>query len=105
MIAHVRDEVERPSQHRADVPADLERVILRCLAKSPEYRFQDVLSLEQALAKCAADGWTQRHAANWWREVDETTATPREIGSIAIPSDDARGCAQREQWASQAGLG
>ena len=42
------------------MPADLERVILRCLAKSPEDRFQDVDSLEQALAECAAaDQWTQ----------------------------------------------
>ena len=46
MIAHVRDNVEWPSQHRADVPADLELVILRCLAKSPGDRFQDVFSLE-----------------------------------------------------------
>ena len=106
MIAHVRDEVEWPSQHRADVPADLERVILRCLAKSPEDRFQDVFSLEQALAECAAaEGWTQRHAANWWREADETVATPFEIGSIANPSDDASGCALREESAGQAGPG
>jgi hypothetical protein len=106
MIAHVRDEVEWPSQHRADVPADLERVILRCLTKSPEDRFQDVFSLEQALAECAAaDRWTQRHAANWWREADETAATPSEIGSIANPSDDAAGCALHGEWASQTGLG
>ncbi len=106
MIAHVRDEVEWPSQHRADVPADLERVILRCLAKNPEDRFQDVFSLEQALAECAAaDKWTQRHAANWWREAEETAATPREIGSIANPSDDKRGGALRGEWASSTGLG
>ena len=29
MIAHVRDEVARPSQHQAQVPADLEEVVLR----------------------------------------------------------------------------
>jgi hypothetical protein len=106
MIAHVRDEVKWPSQHRADMPADLERVILRCLAKSPEDRFQDVFSLEQALAECAAaERWTQRHAANWWRETDEIAATPRDIGSIANPSDDAAGCAVRAGWASETGLG
>src|SRR6516162_730445 len=64
MIAHARDEVAPPSKHRADVPADLERVILRCLAKNTEDRFQDAESLEQALAECAsADQWTQSAAA------------------------------------------
>jgi eukaryotic-like serine/threonine-protein kinase len=54
MIAHIRDELVWPSQLEADVPADLECVILRCLAKSPEDRFQDVDGLDQALAECAA---------------------------------------------------
>ena len=84
MIAHVRDEVVWPSQHQADVPADLERVVLRCLAKSPEDRFQDVDSLEQALAECAAaDQWTQWHAARWWHEHDQTAAAPRELSVAA----------------------
>jgi serine/threonine-protein kinase len=80
MIAHVRDEVVCLSQHQSDVPTDLERVILKCLAKSPEDRFQDVDSLEQALAECAAaDQWTPWHAAIWWRENDQTAATPQEM--------------------------
>jgi hypothetical protein len=69
MIAHARDDVAPPSQFQADVPADLERVILRCLAKRPEDRFQDAESLEHALAECAAaDQWTQSHAVRWWKE-------------------------------------
>lgn len=80
MIAHVRDEVEPPSKYQPDVPADLERVILRCLAKRPEDRFQDVDSLEQALAACAAaNQWTQADAARWWRENEGATASPREM--------------------------
>jgi eukaryotic-like serine/threonine-protein kinase len=82
MIAHVRDEVVRPSQIQADVPADLECVILRCLSKRPEDRFQDVDSLEQALAECAAaDRWTRWHAASWWRENDQTVAMPQVISA------------------------
>jgi serine/threonine-protein kinase len=69
MIAHAHDEVVPPSQLRAGVPADLEGVILRCLAKRPEDRFQNAESLEQALAECAAaDQWTQSQAARWWKE-------------------------------------
>jgi serine/threonine-protein kinase len=82
MIAHVRDEVVPPSKHQSDVPADLERVILRCLAKHPEDRFPDVDSLEQAITECAAaNQWTQLHAARWWRENENPAATPRELSA------------------------
>src|SRR4051794_38810981 len=72
IIAHARDEVVPPSRLRADVPADLERVVLRCLAKRPEDRFPDADSLERALARCdAADRWCQSQAAQWWHEHGE----------------------------------
>ena len=84
MMAHVRDEAVPPSKYQADIPADLERVILRCLAKNPEDRYQDVESLEQALADCAAaDEWTQSHAALWWRENDPTAVRPQEASMAA----------------------
>ena len=84
MMAHARDEVVRPSKHQAEIPADLERVILLCLAKNPEDRFQDVESLEQALADCAAaDQWTQWHARLWWHAKDPAAVTPQEISIAA----------------------
>jgi serine/threonine-protein kinase len=86
MIAHIRDEVAPPSKRLADVPADFERVILRCLSKRPEDRFQDVDSLEQALAECgAANNWTQSQAARWWHENESPGAPPREL-SVAATS-------------------
>ena len=39
-----------PSTYRPDVPADLERVILRCLAEDPADRYPDAESLRDALA-------------------------------------------------------
>jgi eukaryotic-like serine/threonine-protein kinase len=84
MIAHVRDEVVCPSHRQPDVPADLESVILRCLAKSPEDRFPDVCSSEQALAQCAvADQWSQWNASHWWQENDQAMAATGEIGMAA----------------------
>jgi serine/threonine-protein kinase len=84
IIAHARDEVVPPSQLQPDLPADLERIILRCLAKNPKDRFQDAEKLEQALAECsAADQWTQSHAAQWWQEQELTTTTPREMSAAA----------------------
>ncbi len=69
MIAHARDPVPPPTRHRPETPADLEGVVLRCLAKRPADRYPDAESLDQALASCAdAGAWSADRAAQWWRE-------------------------------------
>ncbi|MCI0639371.1 MAG: serine/threonine protein kinase [Gemmataceae bacterium] len=88
MIAHARDNVVPPSQLRADVPTDLEGIIVRCLAKSPEDRFQDAESLDLALAECsAADRWTQAHAARWWQVHDQTARHEAGRTFLSDPTD------------------
>ncbi|HEY1785018.1 MAG TPA: serine/threonine-protein kinase [Pirellulales bacterium] len=79
LIAQVRDPVAPLSQLRADVPADLERVVLWCLAKQPTERPADVDILEQALGQCAcAADWDKRRAGAWWNESqDGSPATSR----------------------------
>jgi eukaryotic-like serine/threonine-protein kinase len=85
VIAHARDEVVWPAQHELNVPADLERVVRRCLAKRREDRFQDAQSLEQALMACAAaDQWTQSHAVRWWQEHEETTPASTTDDALAL---------------------
>jgi serine/threonine-protein kinase len=75
MVAHARDPVVPPSQLRADVPEDLEQVVLRCLAKDPSERFPDAVSLEGAMGACACAGeWGQEHASRSWREVSRGAA-------------------------------
>jgi len=72
IAAHSRDPVEPPAQVNPAVPPDLELVIIRCLAKMPANRFQDVESLEKALAACACAGqWTEDQAVAWWQKVEE----------------------------------
>jgi serine/threonine-protein kinase len=56
LAAHLYEKPQPPSEFRPDVPADLEAVVLRCLAKEPAERFQDVKSLERALAGVAVEG-------------------------------------------------
>ncbi|MFL5339883.1 MAG: serine/threonine-protein kinase [Gemmataceae bacterium] len=80
IIALAHDEVVPPSKIQTDVRADVEAVILRCLAKNPADRFQDVESLQQALAECASAGlWTQTDAARWWGEQSRVSESPTEV--------------------------
>jgi serine/threonine-protein kinase len=50
------------------VPADLEALVLRCLAKSPADRYPTAAELERALAACADAGeWSADRARAWWQ--------------------------------------
>lgn len=69
IAAHAKTPVTPPSQMQSEVPADLEAVLLRCLAKKPEERWTDAAALEQALWMCGcALEWDAASAARWWQE-------------------------------------
>jgi len=88
MIAHTRDAVVPPSQVLPGIPDDLDRVVLRCLAKRPADRYPDTPSLAEALAACDdARGWSPEHAAAWWR--DHPDACQPEPDRPAVPVKDA----------------
>lgn len=70
LVAHARDPVVPPSLILTGIPEDLERVVLRCLAKDAADRFADAESLERALGECACSGdWDPERAARWWRDA------------------------------------
>jgi serine/threonine-protein kinase len=57
------------------VPADVEQVVLRCLAKKPADRYPDAGHLMAALDRCRSAGeWTRADANRWWREHRAETA-------------------------------
>jgi eukaryotic-like serine/threonine-protein kinase len=71
LLAHVNEPITPPSAYRSDIPADLEQVILRCLAKSPGDRFPDAASLAEALDACQCAGrWSRELAAHWWQHSE-----------------------------------
>lgn len=68
MMAQVRDEPTPPSRVNPNVPHDLEQVVLKCLEKDPDHRFQNAEQLRQALLTCDAAGqWDRLQAAEWWQ--------------------------------------
>jgi hypothetical protein len=69
MYARIKDSVQPPTLYRLDLPRDLERIVLQCLARDATMRFADAKSLEKAMAECpcAAD-WNDERAKNWWEQ-------------------------------------
>ena len=67
MIAHASEDPEPPRLLNADVPPELEEIILRSLEKRPDDRFQTVQDLRKALDRVPVEvDWTARDAADWW---------------------------------------
>jgi serine/threonine protein kinase len=67
------------------VSADLEKLVLSCLAKAPEERPSDAAALCDALAACALEGsWTQEDARAWW--ADWTLRHPEGVGARSSSS-------------------
>jgi serine/threonine-protein kinase len=67
MIAHATQDVVPPRQHNAAIPSELEEIVLRCLEKDPDHRYQDVATLERALHELVLDDpWSSDRALQWW---------------------------------------
>jgi len=77
ILAHAQREVVPPSHHRDGIPEELERIVLRCLAKLPEDRYQTVEELADDLDACRVEAeWGPKQAAEWWQRRRLPTATP-----------------------------
>jgi serine/threonine-protein kinase len=75
LAAVLKDQPKAPRELVPDVPRDLERIILRCLRKEPERRFQHMTDLkveleevreESASSASVQAGVDARPARRWW---------------------------------------
>jgi len=75
--AHLSEPLPPLGSRGADVPADVEAVVRRCLAKRPDERYPDARAVDAALAACACAGhWSEPRAEAWWRD-HRSTPSPR----------------------------
>jgi eukaryotic-like serine/threonine-protein kinase len=76
MLQQVSSVPEKPSARlRQPVSADLEDLLMSCLAKKPEGRPASAEAFEAALAKCGTAGaWDPERANEWWRKLSAAKA-------------------------------
>jgi eukaryotic-like serine/threonine-protein kinase len=79
---HVTELPESISRRlRRPCSAQLEMLILKCLAKNPEDRPASATAMAEELAQCATlGGWSRRDAESWWRQY-----FPRNGASLTKP--------------------
>lgn len=68
IVEHVKTEPMPPSRRtEMTIPEELDRILLKCLAKEPADRFQSTEELATALDEVPGDPWSQRQAEEWWK--------------------------------------
>jgi serine/threonine protein kinase len=92
MAAHIRDQPEPPSwRTELPIPAELEAIILSCLAKDPDDRPASAEELSRLLAEvpfyCP---WNRDRAESWWRAHVPHLLAKARIGCDAVELSQVR---------------
>jgi serine/threonine-protein kinase len=75
-----------PSRRRQGIPPGLDAVVLRCIEKEPEKRFQNVGELAVALVPYATDGTSPAPAGAWSRPGDSARISVERIQRMMAAS-------------------
>ncbi len=90
LAKQVKEAPRRPSSAAPNrIPTELDDVVMKCLMKDPNDRFQSAEELWRALSNVAfATPWTQDRAAAWWRERETRPVVPHPVSiPPAIPAE------------------
>jgi hypothetical protein len=87
---HLHTLPELPSVRLHDsIPDDIERLIVRCLAKSPAHRYEDARALEHALDLCAERSpWAGDLAQQWWAAFKSNRHDDSAAPPTAVPGQE-----------------
>ena len=69
MAAHIDQQPDPPSARtELEIPAEIERIVMACLAKNPQQRPSGAEDLARQLASSTVrKPWTEERAEEWWR--------------------------------------
>src|SRR4029078_10248954 len=91
-VRHV--EILPPSTYNRRIPDELERIVLKALAKDPEERYQNAIDLHdelQAFVYTAGEFYSRKDLAGWMkktfgREIEEETAKLESYRQLKAPA-------------------
>ena len=67
LVAHASETPVSPRELNPEIPVELDEIIMRCLEKQPEDRFQDAATLQEQLEQIPlTDRWSSKRASEWW---------------------------------------
>jgi serine/threonine-protein kinase len=83
-LKHVQSPPDPPSARtELPLPADLEAIVLHCLAKRPVDRPASAAALAAALAACQVPRWTAADAEAWWQRHLPPTSSLRSFARVS----------------------
>lgn len=88
LAAHRNADVLPPSSLNPAIAADLDQVILKCMAKNPDLRFSNAEELRSALDQCSvANQWGTSQAAEWWSAIKNTSVAAQSAMDFNATTD------------------